>query len=108
MLKKLAALVVLVLALAWLGQAGGRGASAPSSSGADPMTMAKYMALENGMDGDAVRKIVGAAQCQELARTDVSGINAVTWQCAGASIGSNAVLMFQSGKLFSKSQIGLK
>lgn len=75
---------------------------------ADGMTMEMYTALKNGMNGQQVVDILGQAPCEETSSSEVAGYKTVAWTCKGTSFGANALLMFQNGKLISKSQFGLK
>lgn len=75
------------------------------------VTLEEYDKLETGMSEQEVWDIVGG-KCTNTGETDLGmGDKYVTvsYGCNGnGTVGSNVVLMFQGGKLYTKSQIGLK
>ncbi len=75
------------------------------------VTLAEYNELQSGMTEQEVWDIIGG-QCTNTGTTDL-GIGeeyiTVSYGCNGdGTIGANVVLMFQGGKLNTKSQIGLR
>lgn len=75
------------------------------------VTLEEFNKLKSGMTEKEVWDIIGG-QCTNTGTTDL-GIGSkyvtVTYGCNGnGSVGANAVLMFQGGKLNTMSQIGLK
>lgn len=75
------------------------------------VTLEEYNKLKSGMTEQEVWDIVGGT-CTNTGTTDL-GIGSeyvtISYGCNGnGTVGSNVVLMFQGGKLYTMSQIGLK
>lgn len=94
---KLALLAILLLIL-W-GLIAGTGSS-------DPVTMAKFSVLQNGMTYSQAESAIGFAG-SEVSRTNIAGITTVMYSWANPD-GSNLNAMFQNGELVSKAQFGLR
>lgn len=75
------------------------------------VTLEKFNQLSSGMSESEVWDILGG-QCTNTGTTDLdigSEYVTVSYGCNGnGSVGSNVVLMFQGGKLYTMSQLGLK
>ncbi len=72
------------------------------------VTMANFNRLETGMTYSQVVEILGK-EGEELSSNDIAGYKTVMYKWDGeAGWGSNMNVMFQNGKLISKSQFGLK
>lgn len=75
------------------------------------VTLEEYQKLKTGMSEQEVWDIIGG-QCTNTGTTDIGmgeAYKTVSYGCNGdGSIGANAILMFQGGKLTTMSQIGLK
>ena len=72
------------------------------------MTMDKYNRIEMGMTAEEVKGIVGSLG-KVMSESDVAGYKTVIVTFEGnGSIGSNANITFQNGRVMSKAQVGLK
>ncbi|MFE5324190.1 hypothetical protein ACFQ88_36470 [Paenibacillus sp. NPDC056579] len=73
------------------------------------ITKAKFEKLESGMTYEKATEIIGG-EGELMAETGKKGeeMYIVTYQYKGDGLGSNAILVFQGGKLQVKSQNGLK
>ena len=75
------------------------------------ISLEEYNQLESGMTEDEVWAIIGG-QCTNTGTTDLGlgeAYKTVSYGCNGeGSLGANAILMFQGGKLTTMSQAGLK
>lgn len=79
-----------------------------SSSGEEGITLAEYSQIKNGMTYDEVCDIVGGAgRVVSEAGTGRYYSFVVVWDGAGSTIGANANVLFQNGKVVSKAQAGL-
>ena len=70
------------------------------------MTLDKFNRINTGMSEADALAIAGT--CQKVSDTSVAGITSTSYICYASDGISNAVLLFQGGKLFSKTNIGLK
>ncbi len=85
--------------------------AASCSSGGSTISITEYESITNGMTYEEVCDIIGG-EGELLANTDLDlGDDLVTesysWEGEG-SVGANALIMFQGGKVISKSQAGLE
>lgn len=71
------------------------------------ITMSNYDRLKTGMTYKQVAEILGKDGI-ELSSNEIAGIKTAMYQWQGESLGANMNAMFQSGKLISKAQSGLK
>lgn len=75
------------------------------------VTLEKYNQLKSGMTEQEVWNIIGG-HCTNTGTTDIGAGDefvTISYGCNGNGIaGSNVILMFQSGKLVTMSQTGLK
>ena len=79
-----------------------------SSASAGGITLAEYSQIKNGMTYDEVCDIVGGAgRVVSEAGTGRYYSFVVVWDGAGSTIGANANVLFQNGKVVSKAQAGL-
>ncbi len=78
------------------------------SSSPDDITMEEYNQIENGMTYDEVVEIIGS-QGELSTESEYEGytIEIYTWY-ADKTIGSNANVTFENGKVSAKAQVGLK
>lgn len=81
------------------------------SSDGSKISMEEFNSINEGMTYEEVCEIIGG-EGEQLANTDLGlGDEFVTesyqWECEG-SIGANAIIMFQGGKVVTKSQAGLE
>ena len=83
-------------------------AAAPLVKNAETISYTEYAKIEIGMTYDQVCDIVGSYG-RELARTEMAGYLTVVvgWDGEG-TIGANANVTFQNGKVMSKAQAGLQ
>lgn len=75
------------------------------------VTLESFQKLKSGMSENEVWNIIGGT-CTKTGTSDL-GIGSeyvtITYGCNGnGSVGSNVILMFQGGKLYTMSQVGLK
>lgn len=71
------------------------------------MTLAEFHQLATGMSHAQASQIIGGPG-QLLSQSDLGGYSTIMYSWSGeGSLGANANVMFQNGKLISKSQYGL-
>lgn len=75
------------------------------------VTLSKYNLLDTGMTEQEVWDIIGG-KCTNTGTTDIGAGDefiTITYGCNGKGrVGANVILIFQGGKLYSKSQAGLQ
>jgi len=112
-MKKLAYLLSVGLILTLVGCGSGTAASSttdPASNNKPTMTKAEFDQIKDGMSYDEVAAIVGGPgelQAESGAKGDAAHTVSYGFDGEG-SMGANAQLMFQGGKLNMKAQMGLK
>lgn len=73
------------------------------------MSKAEFEQIQNGMSYEEVTAIVGGpGELSSETGTKGDEFYTAAYTFKGESLGANAILMFQGGKLMSKSQAGLK
>lgn len=77
------------------------------SSNSVEVTLSQYDLVQTGMSYDEVKNIFGG-DGQLTSETSISGTSSQLYQWNGKSLGSNCVITFSDGKVFSKSQFGLE
>ena len=81
--------------------------AASCSSGGSTISITEYESITNGMTYEEVCDIIGG-EGELLANTDLDLVTeSYSWEGEG-SVGANALIMFQGGKVISKSQAGLE
>jgi Domain of Unknown Function with PDB structure (DUF3862) len=84
-------------------------AEGADSAGGDEkriVTYEEYKKIKNGMSYDEVKKIIGQ-DGEEISNTSAGGFKTVMYQWMNADA-TNVEVMFQNGKVDTKSQFGLK
>ncbi len=122
--RRIAAIVVAAVVIGAVGLAAGGNAQpitdqpsrdrggttdTPASAPNDPtITASEFAAIRTGMTVDQVRAVVGGSG-EVLAETDIAGMKGLVlmWEGRG-SIGANANVQFQDGRVIGKAQIGLE
>jgi hypothetical protein len=78
----------------------------PPSTDEGEITMDEFNQIQMGMSQDQVTAIVGGAG-ELLSQSDLVGIHTEMRMWDGPSLGANANVMFQDGKVITKAQFGL-
>lgn len=70
------------------------------------ITLEEFYKIKNGMTYEEVKNIIGSSGTLTQ-ETDYMGIKSHMITYEGRSVGSNAIIMFENGKVISKTQVGL-
>lgn len=71
------------------------------------ITLEEFYQIQNGMTYDEVKNIIGCNGTL-MQETEFMGTKSHMFSWEGKTIGSNAVIMFDNGRVMSKTQVGLE